>query len=110
MRNNIIFGTIFDEDRYQRTLEVCSLLPDLAILPAGDNTEIGMICTKKSSCVFLEVCFLYVCECVSACACSCVTIHNRLHTQASVASISQAAKRRACHLRALCIMLPISIC
>ncbi len=42
VRNNIIFGTIFDEDRYQRTLEVCSLLPDLAILPAGDNTEIGM--------------------------------------------------------------------
>merc|ERR1719258_973888 len=30
-----------NEPRYQRVLEACALLPDLAILPGGDMTQIG---------------------------------------------------------------------
>ena len=31
----------FDDQRYQRVLDVCALRPDLAILPGGDLAEIG---------------------------------------------------------------------
>ncbi|KAL6061689.1 Canalicular multispecific organic anion transporter 1 [Balamuthia mandrillaris] len=41
LRDNILFGQPMDEDRYQQTLQACALLPDLAMLPAGDQTEIG---------------------------------------------------------------------
>ena len=41
MRDNILFGAPFDAVRYDAVLEACCLLPDLAILPAGDATEIG---------------------------------------------------------------------
>ena len=30
-----------DRDRYQRVLDSCALLPDLKMLPGGDQTEIG---------------------------------------------------------------------
>ncbi|KAJ7904291.1 P-loop containing nucleoside triphosphate hydrolase protein [Mycena olivaceomarginata] len=40
--DNITFGFPFDEDRYQNVLDACALLPDLAILPDGDRTEIGV--------------------------------------------------------------------
>lgn len=35
------FALRYDEARYNLVLDVCCLLPDLAILPAGDRTEIG---------------------------------------------------------------------
>ncbi|KAF9109329.1 hypothetical protein BGX27_007735 [Mortierella sp. AM989] len=41
VRDNILFGKPLDQDRYQRILQACSLLQDLEILPAGDQTEIG---------------------------------------------------------------------
>ncbi|KAK3552701.1 hypothetical protein QTP86_021137, partial [Hemibagrus guttatus] len=41
LRENIIFGQQMKESSYQRVLEACALLPDLEILPGGDNTEIG---------------------------------------------------------------------
>nr|XP_006822844.1 PREDICTED: ATP-binding cassette sub-family C member 9-like [Saccoglossus kowalevskii] len=41
LRNNIVFGSKFDYKRYQTVLEVCALHPDINILPAGDQTEIG---------------------------------------------------------------------
>jgi ABC-type multidrug transport system fused ATPase/permease subunit len=41
LRGNILFGREFDEDRYRHVIEVCALLDDFAILPAGDSTEIG---------------------------------------------------------------------
>jgi hypothetical protein len=31
----------YEADKYKQVLQVCALLPDLAILPAGDATEIG---------------------------------------------------------------------
>lgn len=41
VRENIIFGSEFDEGKYQKIIESCALLPDLEMLPAGDMTEIG---------------------------------------------------------------------
>ncbi|XAR71674.1 Xenobiotic-transporting ATPase [Bertholletia excelsa] len=41
IRENILFGSAFDSERYQETLEKCSLVKDLELLPYGDLTEIG---------------------------------------------------------------------
>jgi len=41
VRENILFGGALDEARYQRVLTVTQLRPDLALLSAGDDTEIG---------------------------------------------------------------------
>ncbi|KAJ3517873.1 hypothetical protein NLJ89_g222 [Agrocybe chaxingu] len=43
IRDNIIFGSPapFDEERYESVLSACALRQDLAILDAGDMTEIG---------------------------------------------------------------------
>ena len=41
LKDNILFGSPFDAARYQHTLDMCALLPDLEVLPAGDSTEIG---------------------------------------------------------------------
>ncbi|KAF9435257.1 hypothetical protein BGZ76_006612 [Entomortierella beljakovae] len=41
VQDNILFGKTLDQDRYQQILEACSLLHDLEMLPAGDQTEIG---------------------------------------------------------------------
>ncbi|KAF9137953.1 hypothetical protein BGX30_009752 [Mortierella sp. GBA39] len=41
VRDNILFGNAFDQTRYDLVLMVCGLLPDIEILPAGDQTEIG---------------------------------------------------------------------
>ncbi|KAM8924619.1 ATP-binding cassette sub-family C member 2 [Pelodytes ibericus] len=41
LKDNILFGGEFDEKRYKSVLEACALLPDLAMLPGGDLSEIG---------------------------------------------------------------------
>ncbi|KAJ7399194.1 Canalicular multispecific organic anion transporter 1 [Pitangus sulphuratus] len=41
LKDNILFGSELDETRYQQVLKACALLPDLKLLPAGDQTEIG---------------------------------------------------------------------
>jgi ABC-type transport system involved in cytochrome bd biosynthesis fused ATPase/permease subunit len=41
LRDNILFGKQFNQQRYDQVLHACALLPDLAMLPAGDMTEIG---------------------------------------------------------------------
>lgn len=41
VKNNILFGSRFDQSLYDQVLSVCSLTTDLAIMPAGDKTEIG---------------------------------------------------------------------
>ncbi|KAJ7974098.1 ABC transporter C family member 10-like [Quillaja saponaria] len=41
IQENILFGSAMDSARYQETLERCSLLKDLELLPHGDLTEIG---------------------------------------------------------------------
>ena len=41
LQGNILFGREYDEDRYNQVVEAAALLDDLAVLPAGDQTEIG---------------------------------------------------------------------
>lgn len=41
LRNNIIFGTDFNQERYDAVINACALKRDLEILDAGDSTEIG---------------------------------------------------------------------
>ncbi|XP_066550054.1 ATP-binding cassette sub-family C member 2 isoform X2 [Amia ocellicauda] len=41
LRENILFGSELQEERYQAVLEACALLPDLELLPGGEQTEIG---------------------------------------------------------------------
>ncbi|XP_029949274.1 multidrug resistance-associated protein 9-like [Salarias fasciatus] len=41
VRENILMGQEFDQRRYDRVIQVCSLTADLSILPHGDQTEIG---------------------------------------------------------------------
>ena len=41
IQENILFGSAMDSERYKETLERCSLVKDLELLPFGDLTEIG---------------------------------------------------------------------
>lgn len=41
LRENILFGAPYQRERYEAVLEMCALRPDIAILPGGDETEIG---------------------------------------------------------------------
>ncbi|KAF5442207.1 hypothetical protein F2P56_034894 [Juglans regia] len=41
IQENILFGSDMDNQKYKETLEMCSLVKDLELLPYGDLTEIG---------------------------------------------------------------------
>ncbi|KAM3842218.1 ATP-binding cassette sub-family C member 3-like, partial [Diretmus argenteus] len=41
LRDNILFGNSYNEQKYRCVLEACALTPDLEVLPGGDLTEIG---------------------------------------------------------------------
>lgn len=41
LRDNIIFGREFNDEKYASTIRDCCLEHDLKVLPSGDNTEIG---------------------------------------------------------------------
>lgn len=41
LRDNILFGRPYVEQKYHCVLEACALLTDLEVLPGGDQTEIG---------------------------------------------------------------------
>ena len=41
VRDNILFGSEFDQQKYAETVKVCELETDLEMLPGGDATEIG---------------------------------------------------------------------
>ncbi|KAF5027574.1 hypothetical protein F66182_316 [Fusarium sp. NRRL 66182] len=41
LRDNILFGLPFIEERYNKVIEVCALKKDLQILTDGDKTELG---------------------------------------------------------------------
>ncbi|KAJ2806213.1 hypothetical protein H4R20_001774, partial [Coemansia guatemalensis] len=41
LRDNILFGSDYDQAFYNQVIEACALRPDIDMLPAGDMTEIG---------------------------------------------------------------------
>ncbi|XP_045564000.1 ATP-binding cassette sub-family C member 12 isoform X4 [Salmo salar] len=41
VQDNILMGEPFNQTRYDKVISACSLIADLAILPYGDQTEIG---------------------------------------------------------------------
>jgi ATP-binding cassette subfamily C (CFTR/MRP) protein 1 len=41
LRDNILLGREYEEQKYLEVIRACALGPDLAALPAGDQTEIG---------------------------------------------------------------------
>ncbi|ORZ07986.1 ABC transporter type 1, transmembrane domain-containing protein [Lobosporangium transversale] len=41
LRDNILFGSEFDQEKYDRVIYAAGLTPDIEMLPAGDQTEIG---------------------------------------------------------------------
>ncbi|KAI0357032.1 multidrug resistance-associated ABC transporter [Trametes cingulata] len=42
IKENILFGYPYDEERYKAVVECCALLPDLEVFEDGDETEIGV--------------------------------------------------------------------
>lgn len=41
VRQNILFGAEYNEDRYQRVVDVCALRSDFDQFPKGDGTQVG---------------------------------------------------------------------
>ena len=41
MKENILFGSVYDAARYRSVVDSCSMTHDLEMLPHGDNTVIG---------------------------------------------------------------------
>ncbi|GAA5873644.1 hypothetical protein JCM1840_002987 [Sporobolomyces johnsonii] len=41
IKNNILFGSPYEKERYEQVIEVCALKTDLQMFDAGDETEIG---------------------------------------------------------------------
>jgi len=41
IKDNILFGSPFDEERYEQVIDACALRADLDMLEDGDATEIG---------------------------------------------------------------------
>ena len=41
LKENILFGKPYNESFYKQCLEACALTTDLALFPAGDETELG---------------------------------------------------------------------
>ncbi|GJE87807.1 multidrug resistance-associated ABC transporter [Phanerochaete sordida] len=41
IRNNIVFGAPFEQERYDKVIRQCALERDLALFDAGDETEVG---------------------------------------------------------------------
>lgn len=41
LKDNILFGSPHEEERFKKVIQACALAPDLELLPGGDLTEIG---------------------------------------------------------------------
>lgn len=55
LRDNILFGRPYNEQKYCCVLDACALTPDLEVLPGGDMTEIGEKVQTRSAFIFLSL-------------------------------------------------------
>jgi ABC-type multidrug transport system fused ATPase/permease subunit len=57
IKDNILFGYPYEEDRYNAVVDCCALQPDLDMLEDGDMTEIGAryVWNVSLSCVILDI-------------------------------------------------------
>jgi ABC-type multidrug transport system fused ATPase/permease subunit len=53
LRDNVLFGTPYDKERYDKVVFSCALLSDFKLLPAGDMTEIGKCCLMRLELAFV---------------------------------------------------------
>ena len=68
-------GLPLDSERYEQVLKACALLPDLELLPAGDQTEIGETvsigrmnkCSCLSVCLYVRMCIRGLTSCMQPC-------------------------------------------
>ncbi|CAL1297864.1 unnamed protein product [Larinioides sclopetarius] len=56
IRQEILFGKLMDEERYEAILKLCGLLPDIQNLPDGDLTKVGIRKTRLSEEQLQRVC------------------------------------------------------
>ncbi|KAF1319121.1 Abc transporter c family member 5, partial [Globisporangium splendens] len=61
IRENILFGNSYDHQRYQKVLDACGLVTDLAHFPGGDATEIGQKGVNLSGGQKARVCLARAC-------------------------------------------------
>lgn len=54
VRENITFGSPWNEQRYKEVLQACALVPDLAQFPEGDQTEVGVRVYRSSSLIVAD--------------------------------------------------------
>jgi len=57
IRDNILFGQVYEERRYREVVECCALESDFEILEDGDRTEVGTRWAPLSSLVLPRVSF-----------------------------------------------------
>ena len=60
LRGNILFGREYNEERYNEVLFVCAMTDDIAILPAGDQTEIGTFILSYLSCCCVTLAIAFI--------------------------------------------------
>jgi hypothetical protein len=53
IKDNIVFSSPWDEERYERVLDACSLRSDLAILEDGDQTYVSLLADDADAVVKL---------------------------------------------------------
>lgn len=49
LKDNILFGSVEDGQKFQTVVDACALQPDLELLPGGALTEIGEKVMKSLS-------------------------------------------------------------
>ena len=59
LRDNILFGHDYNEERYNKVLHACALRPDIEVLPGGDQTEIGEKVLYLSNLATLRDLYMY---------------------------------------------------
>ncbi|KAG9326974.1 hypothetical protein KVV02_001924 [Mortierella alpina] len=49
LKDNIVFGNVFDQAKYDHIIMACGLLPDIAMLPAGETGKYNALMANKDA-------------------------------------------------------------